>query len=82
MNNLKVSCYSGHIYAERPESFKWRGVEYQVEEIEKEWQEVLKFEETADTVKSLLAKLVAEKTQQDKQCIIDLLNRDECMTTM
>lgn len=82
MNNLKVSCYSGYTYAERPESFEWRGVEYEIKEIEKEWQEVLKFEETADTVKSLLAKLVAEKTQQDKQRIIDLLNRDECVTTM
>ena len=39
MNNLKVSCYSGHTYAERPKSFKWEGKEYEVEEIEKAWQE-------------------------------------------
>ncbi|MFC2072513.1 DUF6504 family protein [Chloroflexota bacterium] len=39
MNNLKVSCYSGHTYAERPESFRWRGMEYEVKEIEKEWLE-------------------------------------------
>ncbi len=39
MNNLKVSCYSGHTYAERPESFQWQGIEYEVKEIEKEWLE-------------------------------------------
>ena len=39
MNNLKVNCYSGHTYAERPESFEWRGIKYKVEEIEKEWLE-------------------------------------------
>ena len=38
-NNLKVSCYSGQTYAERPKSFAWAGVEYEVEEIEKEWLE-------------------------------------------
>ncbi len=36
---LKVNCYSGHTYAERPKSFLWQGVEYEVEEIEKEWLE-------------------------------------------
>ncbi len=39
MNNLKVNCYSGHTYAERPRSFRWGGVEYEVEEIEKTWLE-------------------------------------------
>ena len=39
MNNLKVNCYSGHTYAERPMSFHWEGKEYEVEEIEKEWLE-------------------------------------------
>ena len=39
MNNLKVNCYSGQTYAERPKSFIWEGVEYEVEEIEKEWRE-------------------------------------------
>ena len=38
-NILKVSCYSGHTYAQRPVSFTWRGVEYQVVEVEKEWRE-------------------------------------------
>jgi len=39
MDNLKVNCYSGHTYAERPRSFLWEGIEYEVEEIEKSWQE-------------------------------------------
>jgi len=39
LNNLKVKCYSGQTYAERPKSFLWEGVEYEVEEIEKEWRE-------------------------------------------
>ena len=39
LNKLKVNCYSGHTYAERPESFQWQGIEYEVNEIEKAWQE-------------------------------------------
>ncbi|MCL0091710.1 hypothetical protein M1N59_00340 [Dehalococcoidales bacterium] len=39
MDNLIVNCYSGHTYAERPKSFEWQGVEYEVEEIERAWQE-------------------------------------------
>jgi len=39
LNNLKVNCYSGHTYAQRPRSFLWEGTEYEVEEIEKEWLE-------------------------------------------
>ncbi len=39
LNNLKVNCYSGHTYAERPKSFEWQGIVYEVEEIEREWQE-------------------------------------------
>ena len=39
MDNIKVNCYSGHTYAERPESFTWQGIEYKVEQIEKEWFE-------------------------------------------
>ena len=25
-NSIKVNCYSGHTYAERPKSFDWQGV--------------------------------------------------------
>jgi hypothetical protein len=39
LDNLKVNCYSGYTYAERPESFWWKGVECQIQEIEKEWLE-------------------------------------------
>jgi hypothetical protein len=39
LNNLKVNCYSGQTYAERPKSFTWEGVEYEIEKIEKEWRE-------------------------------------------
>ena len=39
MADLEVKCYSGHTYAERPLSFIWQGIEYEVEEIEKAWQE-------------------------------------------
>jgi len=39
LNNLEVKCYSGHTYAERPRSFRWEGIEYDVEKIEKSWQE-------------------------------------------
>jgi len=39
LNNLKVNCYSGHTYAERPDFFLWQGIEYEVKEIEKAWLE-------------------------------------------
>ncbi len=39
LDKLEVNCYSGHTYAERPKSFAWQGVEYEVAEIEKAWQE-------------------------------------------
>ena len=39
MDNLKVNCYSGQTYAEEPRSFAWEGIEYEVEEIERAWQE-------------------------------------------
>jgi hypothetical protein len=38
-NSLKVRCYSGHTYAERPRSFTWEDKEYKVEKIEKAWRE-------------------------------------------
>ena len=34
-----VTCYSGHTYAERLESFVWEGVKRMVKEVVKEWQE-------------------------------------------
>ena len=39
MDDLEVRCYSGHIYAERPESFRWQGAEYVVDDVESTWLE-------------------------------------------
>ena len=52
--SLKVTCYSGHTYAERPQSFLWQGIKYKVKEIEKAWQELGKrlFKVTRDEGKS------------------------------
>jgi len=36
---VQVTCYSGHTYAERPESLIWEGIEHKVRKIEKAWQE-------------------------------------------
>jgi hypothetical protein len=38
-NNLRVKCYSGQTYAQRPRPFLWKEVEYEVEVVEKEWLE-------------------------------------------
>lgn len=38
-HKIKVHCYSGHTYADRPKSFMWEGREHQVDTIIKEWQE-------------------------------------------
>ena len=39
VETVQVSCYSGHTYAERPESLIWQGLEHRVKQVEKEWQE-------------------------------------------
>ena len=36
---LKVHCYSGHTYPERPISYVWEGREQKVLEVEREWLE-------------------------------------------
>jgi hypothetical protein len=36
---VEVKVYSGHSYAQRPESFRWRDVSYQVGSIAGEWKE-------------------------------------------
>ncbi len=41
-HSVRVKSYSGHTYAERPESFTWQGAEHQVDRIEKEWREPAK----------------------------------------
>jgi len=37
--HVKVTCYSGRVYADRPASFLWQDKQYDVQEVEKEWQE-------------------------------------------
>jgi hypothetical protein len=39
LEDLIVKCYSGHTYAEEPRSFRWRGILYEVDSIEKAWRE-------------------------------------------
>gem|GEM_PF-608094 len=36
---VQVTCYSGRTYADRPASFLWQDRQYEVKEVEKEWQE-------------------------------------------
>jgi len=36
---LRVRCYSGRTYAERPVSLRWEDTEYEIAEIVKEWLE-------------------------------------------
>lgn len=38
-HKVKVKCYSGHTYAERPKSFFWQDHEFNIARIEKEWLE-------------------------------------------
>ena len=35
----QVTCYSGRIYADHPASLVWQDKQYEVKEVEKEWQE-------------------------------------------
>ncbi|MAH39553.1 MAG: hypothetical protein CL873_03360 [Dehalococcoidales bacterium] len=39
INSLKVNCYSGHTYAQRPLSLTLESTEYEVKEVKKEWLE-------------------------------------------
>ncbi len=35
---IRVECYSGHTYAQRPRAFTWQGRRYQVQEVERTWR--------------------------------------------
>jgi len=39
LNNLKVNCYSGYVYAEEPRSFIWQDKELRIKSVENAWQE-------------------------------------------
>jgi len=34
---IKLECYSGSTYAQRPRAFTWRGYRYRVQEVERTW---------------------------------------------
>jgi len=63
LNNLKVTCYSGHTYAERPKSFELQSREYEVKEIKKAWQEPGKKLFTVVTNKGEIFELCYNKTE-------------------
>jgi hypothetical protein len=39
LDKVEVKCYSGHTYAERPQSFFWQNREHKISKIENEWLE-------------------------------------------
>ena len=73
LNNLKVNCYSGHTYAERPRSFVWEEVEYEVEEIEKAWLEPGEWYFQVRTRDNKLFKLCYNETE-DQWSLIELVH--------
>jgi hypothetical protein len=64
VDNLKVKCYSGHTYAEEPWSFLWEGIEYEVEKIEKSWQEPGKRYFKVQTKDNKLFQLCYDETEK------------------
>ena len=36
---IEVNCYSGHTYAQRPQSFIWQGKRHEIQDVEKSWLE-------------------------------------------
>ena len=60
-----VNCYSGHTYAERPESFIWQGIECEVEDIERAWQEPGERHFQVRTRDNKLFKLCYNETQKE-----------------
>ena len=38
-HHIKVTCYSGHSYADRPISFIWNKERHEITRIEREWLE-------------------------------------------
>ena len=63
LNDLKVKCYSGHTYAEEPRSFEWGEVKYEVEKIERAWQEPGERHFQVRTRDNKLFKLCYNKTE-------------------
>ena len=64
LNDLEVNCYSGYTYAERPFSFTWQGINYEVETIEKNWQEPQKRYFQVKTIDNKLFQLCYNETKK------------------
>jgi len=63
-NSLKVNCYSGHTYAERPKAFEWQGIKYEVEKVERAWQEPGERHFQVQTKDNILFQLCYNETQK------------------
>ncbi len=63
-NDLEVKCYSGYTYAERPYSFLWQGVYYDVMMIEKDWLEPQKKYFQVRTKENRLFQLCYNETEE------------------
>jgi len=37
--DIKVSCYSGYMYAEEPRSFVWQGEQFDIKSVQRRWHE-------------------------------------------
>ena len=72
MDKLKVNGYSGQTYAERPRSFLWQGIEYEVGEIERAWVEPGERHFQVRTKDNKLFKLCYNETQ-DQWSLIELV---------
>jgi hypothetical protein len=73
-NSTKVSCYSGHTYAERPLSFEWQGTEYEIGEVEEAWQEPRERHFQVRTRDNKMFKLCYNETQ-NRWVLIELVGR-------
>ena len=69
---VKVKCYSGQTYAERPDSFIWEGTEHKIERVEKEWLEPGEKHFTVRTEDERLFQLCYHE-QEDKWSAIEII---------
>ncbi len=77
LNKIQVNCYSGYIYAQRPESFIWLGQQHKVVLVENEWLEPGKrfFRVVTDDEK--VCRLCYNEAQDEWWLITDSLSRAE-----
>ena len=75
--SAKVSCYSGHTYAESPRSFEWEGTIYEVEVVENTWQEPGERHFQVRTRDNRLFQLCYNETNK-QWSITELVRRGKC----